>query len=172
MGKWWAAGTAIVMSLALGGLPAALAQVASPAAGGPTQVTATQACVWTEPGGVPTGTCAYTASDPRVTGTLTVTITAAVGGPGGDDYVQTFDATLQGPDGTWQGRYWVTFDLGTKTAWATSVLSGDGAYAGWTYVASGNDMSMTGNHDLVGVLYQGPPPPGMLTGPLPSPASE
>jgi hypothetical protein len=167
----WAAGAAIVMCLALGGLPMA-AQETSPATDGPVQVTATQACAWAEPGGVQTGTCPYSASDPRMTGTLTLTIADAVGGPGGDDYVQTFDATLPGPEGTWTGRCWVTFDLGTKTAWATCALSGDGAYEGWTYVASTKDVTMSGNSDLVGVLYQGPPPPGMVTGPLPSPASE
>jgi hypothetical protein len=151
----------MLVCLALGA--PVMAQDASPAAGGPVRVTATQACTWAAPGDVLTGTCTYTASDPRVTGPLTLTIVEHVGVPGGDDYVQTFDATLPGPEGTWTGRYWVIFDQVTKTAWATSALSGGGAYEGWTYVASGSDASMAGNQDLVGVLYQGPPPPGVTT---------
>jgi hypothetical protein len=162
MRRLWAAGAAIVVCLALGA--PVMAQEASQAADGPVLVTATQACAWDAPGDVLTGTCSYTASDARLTGPLTQIITEHVGIPGGDDYVQTFDATLEGPEGTWTGRYWVIFDQVAQTAWATSALSGDGAYEGWTYVASGSDASMAGAHDLVGVLYQGPPPPGMTTG--------
>jgi hypothetical protein len=111
---------------------------------------------------VETLTCTYTASDPRVTGPLTATIAEHVGVPG-DDYLQTFDAVLEGPEGNWTGRYWVILDYATGTAWPTSVLSGDGAYEGWTYVASGSDTEMDVNHDLVGVLYQGQPPRGITT---------
>ena len=159
MRKLWAASVATLMCLVLGGMPA----VAQDRSGtdGPVLVSATQACAWAAPGDVLTGTCTYTASDPRVTGPLTLTLVEHVGVPEGDDYVQTFDGSLPGPEGTWTGRYWVIFDQATKTAWATSALSGDGAYEGWTYVASGSDASMAGNQDLVGVLYQGSPPPGM-----------
>ena len=88
-----------------------MAQEASPATDGPVLVTATQACAWAVPGGVPTGTCTYTASDPRVTGPLTLTSAEHVGIPGDDDYLQhTFDAVLEGPEGTWTGRYWVILD--------------------------------------------------------------
>jgi hypothetical protein len=102
---------------------------------------------------------------PRVVcaGPLTITLAEDEGIPGGDAFHQTFDAVLTGPDGTWTGRYWVILDWVTGTAWATSALSGDGAYEGWTYVASGSDTEMDANHDLVGVLYQGPPPPGITT---------
>ena len=162
MRRMWAAGAAIVMCLALGVMPA-LAQSASPATDGPVRVTATQVCDWTMTGGVQTGTCTYTASDPRVTGEVNLTIAGAVGGPGGDDYLQTFDAVLKGPDGTWTGRYWVVFDWPANLAYATSVLTGDGAYEGWTYVAATQDKVPDGNADNVGVLYQGPPPPGITT---------
>ena len=171
MRRLWAVVAAMLVCLALGA--PVMAQEASPAADGPVLVTATQVCTWAVPGGVPTGTCTYTASDPRVTGPLTLTSAEHVGIPGDDDYLQhTFDAVLEGPEGTWTGRYWVILDQAAKTAWATSALSGDGAYEGRTYVASSKDESMAGNSGLVGVLYQGPPPPGITVGPLPSAASE
>jgi diacylglycerol O-acyltransferase / trehalose O-mycolyltransferase len=170
MRRMWAASAAMLVCLALG--TPVMAQEASPSTEGSVLVTATQACAWSMTAGVQTGTCTYSASDPRVTGPLTLTMAEHVGVPGGDDYVQTFDATLPGPEGTWTGRYWVIFDQATETAWVTSALSGDGAYEGWTYVASGSDASMAGNQDLVGALYEGPPPPGITVGPLPPPASE
>jgi hypothetical protein len=158
MRRLWAVSAAIVVCLALGG--PVMAQEASPAADGPVLVTATQVCTWAVPGGVPTGTCTYTASDPRVTGPLTLTIAEAVGTPD-DHYLETFDATITGPDGIWMGRYWVIFDWPANVSYPLSVLTGDGAYEGWTYVASGQDNVPDANTDLVGVLYQGPPPPGI-----------
>ena len=151
-----AAGAALSLCLALGA--PVVAQEASPAAGGPVPVTATQACAWSMTGGVPTGTCTYTASDPRVTGPLTLTIAEAVGTPD-EHYLETFDATIPGPDGIWTGRYWVVFDWPANVSYPLSVLTGDGAYEGWTYVASGQDNVPDGSLDLVGVLYEGPPPP-------------
>jgi len=161
MRKMWAAAAAIVVCLALGA--PVMAQEASPSVDGPVPVTATQACAWTMTGGVQTGTCTYAASDPRVTGEVTLTMAGAVGAPGGDAPLQTFDAVLKGPEGAWTGRYWVVLDFPANVAYAMSVLTGDGAYEGWTYVAAAQDKVPDGNSDNVGVLYQGPPPPGITT---------
>ena len=171
MRRLWAAGAAIVTCLSLGGVPVA-AQDASPATDVPVGVTATQACDWSMSGNVQTGTCSYTASDPRLTGPLTLTMAEHVGVPGSDDYLQTFDAVLKGPEGTWTGHYWVVFDWPANVAYPLSALTGDEAYEGWTYVASTQDLVPDGSSDLVGVLYEGPPPPGIMGVPLPSAASE
>jgi len=43
------------------------------------------------------------------------------------------------------------------------VAAGTGAYEGWSYIASGRDSG------IVGLIYEGPPPPWV---PLPSTPSE
>ena len=101
-----------------------------------------------------------------------------VGVPGGDDYddyLQTFEATLSGPEGTWAGRSWLVFDwpwieapagvagIKASLAYITTVLSGDGAYEGWTYVTTGTTSTSGPGPDLAGVLHEGPPPPGITT---------
>jgi hypothetical protein len=161
MRRLWVAGAAMVVCLALGA--PVMAQQASPAAAGPVLVTATGACSWFMNGNVQTGTCTHTASDPRVSGPATQTMAEHVGIPGGDDYLQTFDTVLTGPDGTWTGRTWVVFDWPNNVAYAQTVLTGDGSYEGWTYVDSARDTTPDANTDSVGVLYEGPPPPGITT---------
>lgn len=157
----WAAGAATVMCLALGA--PVMAQDASPAADGPILVTATQTCAWDTPGDVLTATCTHVASDPRVSGPATSTLVEAVGTPD-EAYLEAFDLTLSGPDGDWTGRIWVVLDGPNNVAYALSVVTGEGAYEGWTYVTSARDIQPDANTDLVGVLYEGPPPPGITNG--------
>jgi len=124
------------------------------------RVTATQECSWGYPDGIQTGTCTITASDPRLTGTATITQREIVKATEGDDNdLETYDEVLQGPEGTWTGRHFVVFDRSSAyTAYPLVVVTGDGAYEGWTYVAAGAASPPDGNGDFVGVLYQGPPP--------------
>jgi hypothetical protein len=142
-----AAGAAIVVCLALGGVPA-LAQ------DGAVAVTATQDCSWEHTWDW--GACTYTASDPRVTGTLTLTGRSEVTVPGTyTPGLEWLTVTLQGPDGTWTGHYYVFHDT-AGTAHVLGVFAGDGSYEGWTYVDS---VTVPGSGDIVGVLYPGPLPP-------------
>lgn len=122
------------------------------------RVTAAQACAWDFPDGIQTGTCTITASDPRLTGTAIITQREIVNAAGGDNEIETYDEVLHGPEGTWTGRHYVVFDRGAYTAYPLVILSGDGAYEGWTYVAAGAASPPDGNGDFVGALYQGPPP--------------
>ena len=127
-------------------------------------VTATQDCgpVYTVP-----ITCSYTASDSRVTGTPTHEWIADISGPSsGDVTVGWAPATLEGPEGNWTGHYYTVWG---DTAHVFSVLSGTGAYEGWHYVASSIDPEADGDADVVGVMYEGDPPP---FGPLPPATSE
>ena len=127
-------------------------------------VTGTQACV-DSPGDEPVWTCTYTASDPRVAGTGSIRFAVGVSEPGSDAPVMWWiDTTLDGPDGTWSGHHYVFTDE-AGTAHALMMLTGTGAYEGWQYVASGTDPEADGNHDLVGLLYEGGAPP---FGPLPT----
>ncbi len=123
------------------------------------RVTASQECSWDFPDGIQTATCIITASDPRLTGTATITQREIVNATGGDNDLETYDEVLQGPEGTWTGRHFVVFDRSSAyTAYPLVVVTGDGAYEGWTYVAAGAASPPDGNGDFVGVLYQGPPP--------------
>jgi hypothetical protein len=150
MRKLWAATAAIVVCLALGAVPA-LAQPEDEAV----EVTSTQECAWSS--GV--GTCTAAASDPRVTGPLIETWTWDVSSPGGARfYVSEFETTLEGPDGTWTGHLYATWDADFATN-GLAVLTGDGAYEGWTYVFSGGAPGGSATWDSVGTVYPGSPPP-------------
>ena len=140
------AGTLMVMLL--GGLPV----LAQETEGGPVLVTTTQDCAFSS------GQCTFTASDPRLTGPGTISIKHVVYTDQGTPILAWGEYTLDGPDGTWSGyNYGVADEEGT--AHVSMVLSGAGAYEGWQYVASGIDPGADGDHDLVGVLYEGPLPP-------------
>ena len=109
------------------------------------------------------GACTHTASDARVTGPLTFSYTGDIGGPATAEVELVWaDATLEGPDGDWTGHLYLVW---TEPTQAFAVLSGDGAYEGWQYVASGIDPEADGDHDWSGVIYEGALPPyGPLLG--------
>ena len=160
MRRQWVAGAAIVVSLALCGMPAVAQDAQYPAVA----MTGTQACE-AAPGDEPVWNCTYTASDPRVAGTGTIRFAAAVSEPGSETPIMWWiDSTLDGPEGTWSGHHYVFTDE-SGTAHALLMLTGAGAYEGWQYVASGTDPEADGNHDLVGLLYEGEAP---SFGPLPT----
>jgi len=150
MRKIWAAAAAIGLVLALGGIPT-LAQEEGQRA---VMVTGRQSCDFRS------GTCAFDASDPRVTGTGTVhastmdTIYAA----GSTPIFAWDEVTLEGPDGSWSGHHYAVADEEGRV-YVFMALSGAGAYEGWQYVATGTDTAPHGSHDVVGVLYEGPLPP-------------
>jgi hypothetical protein len=149
MSRRWLIGTAVVVFLVLDSLPA-LAQEEGQAA---VTVTGTQDCAFSS------GRCTFTASDPRVAGPGTVSLTGRTVRTSEGTPVFTWDeVTIEGPDGTWSGHHYAV--LGEKgTTHVFMVLSGAGAYEGWQYVATGTDPIPHGDHDLIGVLYEGPLPP-------------
>ena len=158
------------MCLVLGGMPA-LAQ------GGATAVTATSECQGVSDGttetvdGVVQVTgmvvrCTDTASDPRMSGTTSLTLNWQ---RYGRHYLYWGTRETEGPDGTWAGTFiGRSDDVNTETeGWMTHVLEGTGDYAGWTYVGTDHVLLPDGTSE--GLLYEGPAPP---FGPLPSAASE
>jgi hypothetical protein len=190
MRKLWAAGAAIVVCLALGGVPVAAQEAsgepsaASAMPDGPALVTGTQTCAAGDPdsrtwdGPVLTGhnatiNCTDVMSDERVSGPDS----------GEWNYVCHSDADMGctywgtteivGPDGTWVGTYTGTDDpglweAGEGGAVMIQVLEGTGAYEGWTFVAHiVTDLSNPAT--VNGLIHEGPPPPW---GPLPTTASE
>jgi hypothetical protein len=151
MRKLWAAYAAVVICMSVGTVVA----VAQDESGG-VSVTAFQECRYVS-GNVPFP-CAITASDPRLSGEASLVFS---GGRGEDAEEATFvawtDTTLEGPEGSWSGHHYIPWDA--DGAYPFVVLSGEGAYEGWVFIASGIDPEADGVHDLTGVLYEGPLPP-------------
>lgn len=163
-----AAGAAIVMCLALGGAPAAAQDLEG------TTVTATQDCPDLAASPI---ICSWTASDPRLTGTLTHDEVGAIGDPVPQPEnaaeLTWLDGTLEGPEGDWTVRIYLMW---TDPMLLFTVLSGSGAYEGWHYIAwSIDDSIFDGVVDWTGQLYEGELSPfgkGELSpfGPLEPPA--
>jgi hypothetical protein len=78
--------------------------------------------------------------------------------PGSDVAVYWTDHWIEGPEGTWTGHGYLVGDE-TGTVDALVMLTGDGAYEGWSYVAFGSDPEADADHDLIGVIYEGALPP-------------
>ena len=163
MHRLWAACAVTLMCLALGGLPVAGQRDA-------VVVTTTQEC---DLSASPVA-CTYTASDPRVTGTGGHVFVEGISGdggfvvPGSEVALYWTDYWIEGPEGAWTGHgYLLGDDAGTIHA--LLMLAGEGAYEGWSYVAYGVDPEADANHDMIGVVYEGPLPP---VGPLVMPGSE
>jgi len=123
-------------------------------------VTATQEC---DTSASPVA-CTYTASDPRVAGSGGHVFVEGISGqghfvvPGSEAAVYWTDFWIEGPEGAWTGHsYLVGDDAGAINA--LTMLAGDGAYEGWSYITYGSDAEADGDHDLIGVIYEGPLPP-------------
>lgn len=163
MHRLWVAGAATLMCLALGALPVAAQRDA-------VVVTATQEC---DLNATPVA-CTYTASDPRVAGTGGHVFVEGISGqgdfvvPGSEVAVYWTDYWIEGPAGAWTGHGYLVGD-DTGTIHALVMLAGDGAYQGWSYVAYGDDPEADANHDMIGVIYEGPLPP---VGPVVMPGGE
>ena len=178
-----AASAAIVMCLAISGLPA-LAQEETAPAGGNAWVVGTGTCPEMVSPGTTTFengveqvrdvilTCTNMTNDARLNGTYTVhhnydcyELTTPMPRHGG--CVMWGTNAWPGPDG-WTATYSGVEDAsGDQTAQFISV--GFGANAGWVFYEVDTWSDESGVIDLQGLLYQGAPPPAV---PLPSPASE
>ena len=162
--------TAGALVFALGGAFLIAQPIAQPEVGAPGAemtelpgftVTVRQECVYAD--------CTWTASDPRLTGTLAhewlggveVEAAAAEGLGAG---LNSAEVTFEGPEGSWTGHVYV---LWGEPNVSFLVLSGAGANEGWRYVASNVDSTEAhGDLDWTGTLYEGELPPyGPLTTP-------
>ena len=105
--------------------------------------------------------CTWTATDPRLAGTMSHVWTAEISPPEPDDE-SSFgwaDATLEGPDGNWSGHLYAVWGA-EPASQLFAVFSGTGAYEGWQFVASTiDDGDEPADSDWHGVAYKGPPPP-------------
>jgi hypothetical protein len=104
-------------------------------------------------------TCADTWSDPRVSGTKTVTYNDDCYGTAPCLYWGTQE--IVGPDGTWTG--WVNGTLDPERgATGYVVMTGTGAYEGLTFVS--HAMGPFGEPGTAyGLIYEGPPPATALS---------
>jgi S-formylglutathione hydrolase FrmB len=159
MRKVWAA-TAVVLCVSLVGSSSTLAQ------GVATAVTGTQACEMVAEGETSSlGSalqsldarlaCTDTMSDPRVSGTASNRFSWRQYG----DHVVTWGVhELSGPEGGWVGPYFGRSNAEDPSTGSVlhAVLTGSGAYAGWTYVLDATTGA--GGTVLEGLIYEGPPP--------------
>jgi len=193
MRRVWTASTAIMVCLALGGVPVAAQESPEPGSDLPLPIVATgngTACTTLERGtrGTSDGLvkwatgardqtfeCKMMMSDPRVSGTATGTFNDDCfgGGPRGFECVFWGSQTIEGPDGSWDCTYSGTGDpTGENDGLVLHVCAGGGGYDGLTFLAqevvSFEDPADFGDGTSIhGVLYEGPPPP-----PFAAPASE
>jgi hypothetical protein len=165
----WATAAAIVVCLALGGVPA-LAQDDA------TWITGSVSCEVSDWGTESQqdevasirdrlATCTATTNDPRASGAGPHVYNEDCRSGSCIDW-GTYEVV--GPDGSWSGP-WTGIESPEGILTAYGLQSGSGAYAGWNLVTVDVCDCTTGTITLEGVLYEGPPPP---FGPLPSPASE
>ena len=143
----------VILAL-LGGLGGAV--VAQDEAEEPTgvQVTVTQQCSDVGHAG-----CDWTASDPRLTGTIALAWGDGVAVEGAEDSqagLQWTNSTFHSPEGSWTGHGYILWGEPTQNF---LVLSGTGANEGWHYVASGTDPEPDGDFEWTGTLYEGELPP-------------
>lgn len=130
-------------------------------------VTATQDCDFSTSPIV----CSWTASDPRLTGTLTHDQVGLIG----EDILPEppeaalswLDGTLDGSEGSWTARIYLMWTSPTSLL---AVLSGSGDLEGWHYIAWSVDENIAdGLVDWTGMLYEGELSP---FGPLEPPAEQ
>ena len=129
-------------------------------------VTAAQDCVEAD---APPDVCTWTASDPRLTGTATAQFTGDISddrpGEGARTGFSWLDVMLEGPEGSWSGHEYLMW---TDPFQHFILLSGDGAYDGWHYVAMATAEAPP-RIDWTGLVYEGELPP---FGPSSAPTSE
>jgi hypothetical protein len=166
MRRLWAAGAATLLSLVVGGAPGMAQSPPASMPPGMAAVTGTDTCDFT---GFPVITCTEVASDPRVNGTATRTITLEP--PTADQGALMWnDVTLTGPEGTWTGEgYGVMLPDGTIRN--VEIMSGSGAYQGLVYATAGT-VGPDGSATYGGLIQEGSLPPGfpVASAAMPSPA--
>jgi hypothetical protein len=185
MRKLWAAGAAIVVCLAFGGVPALAQEASNSPTVSPVVVSGTWGCTKTDPGTRGTsdglmwgGTgardqvleCDLALSDPRVIGPTTITFNDDCFGA---ECIFWGTLVIEGPDGGWDCLFSGTPDpTGGNDGLLLHVCPGRGGYSGLTFMAqpavSFYDTADFGDGtNIRGVIYQGPPP-----APFAAPASE
>ena len=121
-------------------------------------------------------TCSEVASDPRVTGTMTMVINIEGWSEGikledpANSLLRT-DYMLVGPDGTWNGHGYGFYEA-DGTAHVVHIASGSGAYEGLTYTQSITVTTDTANADTIGLIQTGSLPLGYSDAPFSEPGSE
>ena len=157
MRRLWAAGAAIVMCLALGGMPVA-AQEESPGA----SPTAMASVVFT--GGATCGVGypeEWLTSDPMVTGPCSIAV-KSWGSPDTVDIPGAVgDYTVNGPEGDWTGTWALITASDGEVARNLMALEGTEAYEGWVVLAWAGtpDGWQDGDpFDLQGIIYEGSAP--------------
>jgi hypothetical protein len=105
-------------------------------------------------------TCDWTASDPRLTGTVALEWGDGVAVEGAERFGagwQWIGQTFDGPEGGWTGHNYTSWGRPTHNF---LVLSGTGANEGWHYIASGIEpYPPVGDFEWTGTLYEGELPP-------------
>lgn len=117
-------------------------------------VTVTQQCT-----DVVNDGCRWTASDPRLTGTISTDWGDAVAVEGAkrlEAGFQWIGNTFYSPEGGGTGHVYALWGEPTQNF---LVLSGTGAIEGWHYIASGTDPDSDGDFEWIGTLYEGELPP-------------
>ncbi len=162
MRRLLAAGAAIVVCLVIGGTQGAAQSPAAPPA--VTWVTGRDTCDFTN---YPVVSCAERASDPRVSGNATRTITLEPEIPD-QGALMWNDVTLAGPDGSWTGTgYGVMGADGSIQN--VEIMAGSGTYEGLVYATRGS-VGPDGNATYAGLIQAGSEPPGLPVAAAPSSA--
>jgi hypothetical protein len=158
MRRMWAAGAAIVMCLALGGVPVAGQESSeSPAPTMPTDevvFTGTATCGLDDPE-------EWVTSDPRVSGPCSIAVKSwggphTVDIPGAVGYYK-----VNGPEGDWTGTWMLIGVCCDPPARNFMALEGTGAYEGWAVLAwagTPDGWQMPDPFDLQGIIYKGSAP--------------
>ena len=193
MRRMWAASAAVVVCLALGGMPALAQEASEPSSELPLPMVTTGNgdCTVLDRGtrgtsdGLVQGAegardeildCVLTMSDPRVSGTARLTFNDdCFVRPEGWGCIFWGDSLIEGPDGDWDCSHSGTGDpVGVHDGLILHVCTGTAGYSGLTYMAQ-QAVSFYSTADfgdgtsIHGVIYEGPPPPPFA---FSSPASE
>jgi hypothetical protein len=186
--KLWAATAAIVVCLALGGVPVLAQEEGTPpfreavvVEGEQVDCTFASYDRWLEDGLIYAQAtelvCTGNYSDPRLNGTWKIagwydgcfTTTGEVYGPATCIYWSS-SSVMTDDDGTWSGsETCLDVSQGPQARRCMGIYEGGGAYEGLTYVESyETDLTTFENSDAHGIIYEGPPPPWEV----PSPPSD
>ena len=169
MRRMWAAGAAVLVCLALGGLPTLAQEATIPP--GPAIVDTTLTCTFTWASSAQEGVvqqlrggefvCDMTADDARLAGPMTLQVSCDCTSVGCSCWGATEGPQNDG--GGWVG-YMVSAEPNSAAPATVWVSEGTGAYAGWTWVET---HQPTGGlvYEGTAMLYPGAPP---LWAPLPS----
>ena len=137
---------------------------AASAVSGQVKVTGTNMCDYTD---FPVTHCTEQASDPRVSGPATRTISLA---PVTTEQgaLEWNDLTISGPEGTWSGEGYGIMQQ-DQVAHVVEISAGSGAYEGLIY-ATWQTVGPDGNATFAGLIQPGSLPPGFPAAPLPEPS--